>query len=102
MPTEIKQPGTQPGEVATFVSPDNCETCHGNITQTVDPGLYKEREPSFGWRGSMMGNAGRDPLCWAALAGRSTPTDGSGLSQSADKEGVGSLDRRESTPRELQ
>ena len=121
IPTEVKQPGTQPGEVAAFASPDTCDSCHANITQPTNPGLEKEREPAFGWRGSMMGNAGRDPLFWAALAvaeqdfipnadpalrggagdfcirchsvggwigQRSTPTDGSGLSQATDKEGV--------------
>jgi len=121
VPTEIQQPGTQPGEVAAFTSPDNCDNCHGNITQPTNPGLEKEREPAFGWRGGMMGNAGRDPLFWATvavaeqdfipnadpalrggagdlcirchsvggwIAQRSTPTDGSGLSATSDKDGV--------------
>jgi len=121
VPTEIQQPGTQPGEVAAFISPDNCDNCHANITQPTNPGLEKERDPAFGWRGGMMGNAGRDPLFWATLAvaeqdfipnadpaqrggagdlcirchsvggwtaQRSTPTDGSGLSASSDKDGV--------------
>ena len=121
VPTEIQQPGTQPGEVTAFVSPDNCDNCHGNITQPTNPGLDRDREPGFGWRGGMMGNAGRDPLFWATVAvaeqdflpnadpaqrggvgdlcirchsvggwtaGRSTPTNGSGLSASSDKDGV--------------
>jgi hypothetical protein len=121
VPTEIQQPGTQPGEVAAFVSPDNCDNCHANITQPVNNGLDKSRDPAFGWRGGMMGNAGRDPLFWATvavaeqdflpnpdpalrggagdlcirchsvggwIAQRSTPTDGSGLSASSDKDGV--------------
>ena len=121
VPTEIQQPGTQPGEVGAFISPDNCDNCHGNITQPTNPTLEKEREPGFGWRGGMMGNAGRDPLFWGTLAvaeqdfipnadpalrggvgdlcirchsvggwiaQRSTPTDGSGLSASSDKDGV--------------
>lgn len=121
VPTEIQQPGTQPGQVAVFTSPSNCDNCHGGITQPVNPGQEREREPAFGWRGGMMANAGRDPLFWATLAvaeqdflpgtdpvqrggagdlcirchsvggwiaGRSTPTDGSGLSASSDQDGV--------------
>ena len=121
VPNEIKQPGTQPGEVAAFTSPDNCDNCHGGITQPTNPGTEPEREPGFGWRGGMMANAGRDSLFWATLAiaeqdflpnadpalrggagdlcirchsvggwtaGRSTPTDGSGLSATSDTDGV--------------
>jgi len=121
VPNEIKQPGTQPGEVGAFVSPDNCDNCHANITQPVNNGAERERDPAFGWRGGMMGNAGRDPLFWATVAiaeqdflpgadpaqrggvgdlcirchsvggwvaQHSTPTDGSGLSASSDKDGV--------------
>ena len=95
VPTDIQQPGTQPGEAGTLESPDKCDNCHGNYNRAV--------EPAFNWRGSMMANAGRDPIFWATLAvaeqdfdgsgdlcirchstagwqaGRSTPTDGSGL-----------------------
>jgi hypothetical protein len=103
VPTDIKQPGTQPQEVGNLESPDKCDNCHGGYNQLV--------EPAFNWRGSMMANAGRDPIFWATLAvaeqdfdgagdlcirchstagwlaGRSTPTDGSGLS-SSDGDGV--------------
>jgi hypothetical protein len=103
VPTDIQQPGTQPGEVGNLETPDKCDNCHGGYDQTV--------EPAFNWRGSMMANAGRDPIFWATLAiveqdfdgagdlcirchstggwlgGRSTPTDGSGLSQQ-DADGV--------------
>lgn len=68
VPTEIQLPGTQPGEVAAFASPANCDNCHGNITQPTNPTLEREREPNFGWRGGMMANAGRDPLFWGTLA----------------------------------
>lgn len=121
VPTEIQQPGTQPGEVAAFTGPDNCDNCHGGIIQITNPGNEKEREPGFGWRGGMMANAGRDSLFWATLAiaeqdflphadptqrggagdlcirchsvggwvaQRSTPTDGSGLSATSDRDGV--------------
>jgi hypothetical protein len=110
IPTEIEQPGTQPLEVAQFSSSCNCH--YG----TDNP----QWEPGYGWDGSMMGNAGRDPIFWATLAiaeqdflpnpdptlrggagdlcirchsvggwiaGRSTPTDGSGLAAS-DNRGV--------------
>lgn len=103
VPTEIELPGTQPNEVGNFESPDKCDNCHAGYN-TTDP----EAEPATGWRGSAMGNAGRDPIFWATMAiaeqdfdgsgdlcirchsttgwygGHSTPTDGSGLPVSAD------------------
>jgi hypothetical protein len=103
VPNEIEQPGTQPGEVGNLESPDKCDNCHGGYNSAV--------EPAFNWRGSMMANAGRDPIFWATLAiaeqdfdgagdlcirchstggwygGRSTPTDGSGL-MAGDADGV--------------
>ena len=52
-------PGTQPNpnaaEFTPILDPTTCDTCHS------DP-IYKT------WRGSMMGQAGRDPLFWAAFA----------------------------------
>ena len=58
-------PGTQPGDLEPQIGPDGenhpivnpstCNTCH------TDP-IYNA------WRGSMMGQAGRDPLFWAAFA----------------------------------
>jgi hypothetical protein len=103
VPTDIQQPGTQPGEVGNLESPDKCDNCHGGYNPAV--------EPAFNWRGSMMANAGRDPIFWATLAiaeqdfdgagdlcirchstggwqaGRSTPTDGSALA-AGDSDGV--------------
>jgi hypothetical protein len=103
VPTDIQQPGTQPGEAGNLESPDKCDNCHGGYNQGV--------EPAFNWRGSMMANASRDPIFWATLAiaeqdfdgsgdlcirchstggwygGRSTPTDGSGLA-ALDADGV--------------
>jgi hypothetical protein len=102
-PTDIQEPGTQPREVGNLESPDKCDNCHGGYNKAV--------EPAFNWRGSMMANAGRDPIFWATLAvaeqdfdgagdmcirchsaggwygGRSTPTDGSGL-MAGDADGV--------------
>jgi hypothetical protein len=103
VPTDIQQPGSQPGEVANLESPNKCDNCHG--------GYNTATEPAHNWRGSMMANAARDPLFWATVAiaeqdfngsgdlcirchsppgwqgGRSTPTDGSALT-TADAEGV--------------
>ena len=103
VPTDIQQPGTQPGQVGNLETPDKCDNCHG--------GFNKASEPAFTWRGSMMANAGRDPIFWATVAiaeqdfpgsgdlcirchstagwqaGRSVPTDGSGLT-AADADGV--------------
>ena len=103
VPTEILLPGTQPGEVSNLESPRKCDNCHGGYDLAV--------EPAHNWRGSMMANAGRDPIFWATVAvaeqdfdgvgdlcirchsttgwlgGRSTPTDGSGLAAS-DSNGV--------------
>src|SRR5687767_8452372 len=103
VPTDIQQPGTQPGEVGSLETPDKCDNCHG--------GFNKASEPAFTWRGSMMANAGRDPIFWATVAvaeqdfpgsgdlcirchstagwqaGRSLPTDGSGLT-ALDADGV--------------
>ncbi len=103
VPSDIQQPGTQPGQVGNLETPDKCDNCHG--------GYNTSTEPAHNWRGSMMANAGRDPIFWATLAvaeqdfdgsgdlcirchstagwmaGRSTPTDGSGLA-AGDADGV--------------
>ncbi|MBW2578773.1 MAG: hypothetical protein JRE38_11970, partial [Deltaproteobacteria bacterium] len=100
VPTDIELPGTQPGEVGSLDAASNCDNCHGDRTRGV--------EISHEWRGSMMSHAGRDPIFWATmaiseqdfdgsgdlclrchatagwLAGRSTPTDGSGLAANDD------------------
>ena len=103
VPTDVQMPGTQPGEIGTLESPNKCDNCHGGYNSAV--------EPAHNWRGSMMAHAGRDPIFWATvavaeqdfdgagdlcirchstggwLAGRSTPTDGSGLA-AGDSDGV--------------
>ncbi len=48
-------PGTQSGDLTHPITVDTCDGCH------TDP-IYKA------WRGSMMGQAGRDPVFWAAFA----------------------------------
>jgi hypothetical protein len=102
VPTDIQLPGTQPGE-ATIESVSKCDNCHADYAPDV--------EPWFTWAGSMMAQASRDPIFWATmaigeqdfdgsgdlclrchlpkgwLAGRSTPTDGSGMAE-GDANGV--------------
>jgi cytochrome c2 len=97
VPTDIQQPGTQPGEVNNLEGVTKCDNCHGNSSKGV--------ELAHEWSGSMMAHAGRDPIFWATMAvaeqdfdgsgdlclrchatagwiaGRSTPTDGSNLGQ---------------------
>jgi uncharacterized repeat protein (TIGR01451 family) len=49
-------PGTQPNSLnAEIPDPNSCDFCHTDPIQSR-------------WRGSMMGQSGRDPLFWAALA----------------------------------
>lgn len=108
--------GTQPGELANggeFVDVDTCSNCHG--------GGYsgdKTYLPNDSWAGTMMANAARDPVFFAALAvanqdmpgvgtfclrchspvafvrGHATPPDGSGFGDEAlegniDWQGIG-------------
>jgi hypothetical protein len=113
VPTDVQIPGTQPVGVDNppAINPSGNCGCH-DFTANRDP----ESHPQFGWEGAMMGNAGRDPLFWATVAiaeqdflpgsggvgdlclhchsvggwleGRSTPTDGGGLIDGTDDEGV--------------
>ncbi len=113
IPNDIKLPGTQQAQVPTYTSPDNCDNCHGGYNQAVEPefmwrgGMMANatRDPIF-WATLAVAEQdflpGADPatrggagdLCirchsvngW--MANRSTPTDGSGLSNSADVNGV--------------
>jgi len=105
-PTTINDfhlPGSQPNQSGNLETVDKCDNCHGGY----DPAV----EPAFGWRGSMMAQAMRDPIYRATmsianqdapqsgdlcirchtpsgwLGGRSTPTDGSALAAS-DFQGV--------------
>jgi hypothetical protein len=104
VPDVIMMPGTQPQEVS-LEAPSRCLNCHKDYE--TNPRV----EPGFGWMGAAMGNAGRDPIFWATLAiaeqdfdgagdlcirchsaggwvaGRSTPTDASGL-QASDENGI--------------
>jgi hypothetical protein len=55
-------PGTQPGMLQENIdSPEDCRLCHTDYAPT------NENETWFAWRGSMMSQAARDPVFWAAL-----------------------------------
>ena len=105
IPIEVQMPGTQPGETGNLESVSKCDNCHQANSPVVNI--------AHDWRGSMMSHAGRDPIFWATvaiaeqdfdgsgdlcirchtmggwLAGRSTPTDGSGLTNADAVEAVG-------------
>jgi len=68
---DVKMSGTQPHEGAILSDPDeNCATCHGNF----DP----DNEPWAVWRGSMMGQAARDPFFFACMAVAEQDAPGAG------------------------
>ncbi|MBB5208498.1 hypothetical protein [Chiayiivirga flava] len=52
--------GTQPGLAFPLLGPSECASCHRNAEAEV-------HYPAASWSGSMMANATRDPLFWAAL-----------------------------------
>ncbi len=52
----LRMPGTQPGQVQ-LVDPSQCLNCHGDFNPATEPGA---------WQGSMMAQAARDPIFWAA------------------------------------
>ncbi len=54
--------GTQPGLLWGLEEPDACSSCHRGFSGNA-PGFM----PHSTWGGSMMANAARDPLFWAAL-----------------------------------
>lgn len=57
---DMDMTGTQPHEGAILEDPDvSCATCHGNYDEAA--------EPWYNWRGSMMGQAARDPLFLACM-----------------------------------
>lgn len=52
----VRMPGTQPGQVVDLESDKQCLSCHAG-------GQYEMEN----WKGSLMGQASRDPLFWAGL-----------------------------------
>jgi len=109
--SDIFMPGTQPNQIAenTFNPPSQCVICHRGYSAANDQD--PQIEPWTGWQGSMMAQAGRDPLFLAALDianadipgggeyclrchmprgwlnGRADPADGSAMTD-GDREGV--------------
>ncbi|MFN2425510.1 MAG: hypothetical protein ABR587_03580 [Candidatus Binatia bacterium] len=102
---DFKFPGTQPSTITDpLATPSNCTGCHSDYGSP-------EKEPWATWQGSMVAQAGRDPLTYAAMAianqdaphsgemcirchmpkgwleGRSIPEDASATT-AADREGV--------------
>jgi hypothetical protein len=61
--TDFTPGGTQPGLAFPILGPTNCAGCHAASASPFSP-TYR---PHPTWSGSMMANATRDPLFWAAL-----------------------------------
>jgi glucose/arabinose dehydrogenase len=57
---DFQMPGTQPLAGGAFQDHNTCYTCHGGYSPAVEPG--------HNFRGTMMGQAARDPLFYACLA----------------------------------
>ncbi len=55
----VRMPGSQPGDGIALDQISSCDNCHDDYDPVV--------EPSSHWRGSMMAQALRDPLFWAAV-----------------------------------
>ncbi len=54
----VRMPGTQHGDGVMLAATGDCVSCHGGYAPDIDPGSQ--------WQGSMMAQAARDPLFWAA------------------------------------
>jgi len=101
VPVDAQMPGTQPQDTVGDLRSTRCGNCHADYDPATQPGHH--------WRGSMMAHAGRDPIFWATLAiaeqdfdgaggicvrchmpgawlaGRSTPIDGSALTDAGEE-----------------
>jgi len=80
--------GTQPGLQSALEDPSGCSSCHRGNNATTLPFM-----PHSSWAGSMMANATRDPLFWAALDVANNDA------ASIGKSGVGDYCLRCHTPR---
>lgn len=59
-------PGSQPNPAMdAIIDPTRCGDCHSEYSEEVPQPI--EYEPWTGWQGSMMAQAGRDPVFYAAL-----------------------------------
>src|SRR5262245_8906819 len=80
-PTELQEPGTQPGEVNPVTHSSVCSCCHSNINPGCffcHPAMEPESAPWSNWQGSMMAHSSSDPMFWASLAVAERDFDGSG------------------------
>ena len=66
--------GTQPGLTFPLRDTENCATCHAVSEQSAEAEYF----PHNTWSGSMLANAARDPLFWAALDVANNDLPGSG------------------------
>jgi len=55
----VHMPGPQPADGVTLEDPNRCLNCHSGFDTVTEPG--------FNWQGSMMAQAARDPIFWAAM-----------------------------------
>lgn len=65
-PVDFTPHGTQPGLLFGIENSRTCADCHSTDVLPT-PGNKPDFAPQNTWRGSMMANAARDPLFWAAL-----------------------------------
>lgn len=63
IPIDFTPSGTQPQLQVPLDAPDTCSSCHGQDFDPADADFIAHST----WKGSMMANATRDPLFWAAL-----------------------------------
>lgn len=63
VPIDFTPHGTQPLLQVPLDSPSSCSSCHGQDFDPADADYIAHST----WKGSMMANATRDPLFWAAL-----------------------------------
>ena len=65
-PNDFILPGTQPETIVQNIAePVGCTSCHDNYTTPETQSPHERTWPA--WQGSMMAQAGRDPLFYAAL-----------------------------------
>lgn len=85
--------GTQPGLFFGLQLSSGCNSCHSRAPGAPeDPPIATDQFPVNSWSGSMMANATRDPLFWAAL----DVANNDGLQHGA--EGIGDYCLRCHTP----
>jgi hypothetical protein len=100
--TDFTPHGTQPGLNFNIVEVNDCADCHGGFIDENTPSDL-EYLPHATWAGSMMANATRDPLFWAAvdIANQDLPGVGdfcirchspNGFYKGHTKNGLGNMD----------